>query len=503
MEILKRMDEYYEIVIIGAGIAGLTCGALLAKDGRKVLVVEKNPSVGGYCGSFEKNGFTFDLVSILLGCSENGKIYRILKEMGTVGSPKFIRIRRYLTIFLASGEVIKIPSEIASLTESLSTMFPHEAGGIKSLFSIMEGIYNDLFITPDRLNRPLNFLSSRYLRRYTNSTFRELLDEFINDEKLKYIFSVMAVSFGGMSVERVSALYISNIIMTFFKEGGYIPAGGMQELPMAISNALKGHGGTLVLSHKANRIYIENNIVKGVGLSDGRLISTSCVISTIDVTQLFLDLIGKETIPERYLNRLMDSRISNSSFVVNLGLDLSLEGLPLSHMTMFLSASDLDELNREIERMENGDMDRFCIAHIPTLHDSSLAPEGNHVVNLLALSKYDCRDWDLESDTIAEKMISNLERLIPGVSDHIVYKSIITPHTLQKYGLNHRGACYGWSHTPEQFGIRRLQNRTPIDGLFLAGHWTIPGGGITASMISGFIASTIARQYIDKINICT
>lgn len=493
------MNSDYDIIIIGAGIAGLTCGTLLAKDGKKVLIAEKNPFVGGYCSSFKKDGFTFDLVSILLGCGEDGKIYKILKEIEAEKELEFIRIRRYLTLHLIDGEVIEISSELREVINRLSIMFPSDKDGIKKLFNAMEGIYKELYITPDILRKSPNFLlSSYYLRKYSNSTHREFLDEFIQSKRLKFILSAIATSFGGMSANMISALYISNVMMTFFNEGGYLPIGGMYRLPDAVSKAFCCLGGSLITGERVNEIIFDSGVVRGIELSDGTIISTTCVVSNADAHQTFFSLIGEENLPDSYLEKLKAFNPSTSAFVVNLGIDMDLKNLPLSHMTLLLPTADPDDLTFEVKRMMCGDVGGFCIAQIPTLTDSSLAPEGKHIINLITLPSYDCnKDWTNEDNIIAEKMIYELERLIPKVSDYIVHKSFITPFALEKYTLNYKGACYGWSHTPEQFGMKRPHQKTPLKGLFLTGHWTIPGGGVTASMISGFMTRNIVKEYLN------
>ncbi|MBT9164721.1 MAG: Phytoene desaturase (lycopene-forming) [candidate division WS2 bacterium] len=494
---MKSKDSDYEVIITGSGVAGLTCGALLAKDGVKVLIVEKNPFVGGYCHSFKKEGFTFDLVSILLGCSEGGKIYKILKEIGAEKGLEFIRIKKYLTLHGIDDEVIEISSELIEVIENLTVMFPSDKEGIKGLFQTMDGIYKDLYIMPDSFISGLQFLSGNHLRKYGNKTYRELLDEFISNKRLKFILSSIAITFGGMTADMVSALYISNVIMTFFKEGGYLPIGGIQRLPDAVSKVFCHSGGTLIAGERVNKITIDKGMVTGIELSDGSVISTSCVVSNIDAHQTFFSLIGEKNLQDNYLEKLRLFRSSTSAFVVNLGLDLDIDNLPLSHMTLLLPAADPDELTFEVQRMINGNVSGFCIAHIPTLSDPSLAPEGKHVINLITLPSYDCnRNWTDEGNIISEKMICELERLIPKVSANIVHKSFLTPLTLEKYALNYKGACYGWSHTPAQFGMKRLQPKTPFKGLFLTGHWTVPGGGVTASMISGFMTSKIANEYL-------
>ncbi len=494
----REVDKHFDVVIIGAGIAGLTCGALLAKKGNKVLIVEKNPIVGGYCSSFHKDGFIFDVVSILLGCGKGGKIYNILEKIGVAGNLEFVKLQNYLTLHTPDNEVLAIPPDRETAIENLSAMFPSDRDGIQGLFQTMEGMYRELYTAADTAQGGLRFLSSPFIRRYGNSTYKELLDEFIQDRKLQFILSAISVGFGGMSSERVSALYISNVIMTFFLEGGYLPVGGMQRLPDEIAKAFCGFGGTVTLGQRVGNIIVNNGAAEGVSFSDGTAISSSCIISNTDARQTFSSLIDEDRVPVSYREKLKQLKPSPSAFVVNIGVDMDLNALPLTHQVLFFSAADPDEITREVEKMSNGYVNN-CIVYIPTLENPSLAPHGRHIINLLSLPSHDARqDWTREGKSIADQMVRALERLIPNLTEHIVHISYMTPDFFEHYTLNSHGAWSGWSHTPEQFGMRRLPQKTPVKGLFLAGHWTAPGGGVTASMISGVMTSAMVEGYLSS-----
>jgi phytoene dehydrogenase-like protein len=123
---------------------------------------------------------------------------------------------------------------------------------------------------------------------------------------------------------------------------------------------------------------------------------------------------------------------------------------------------------------------------LPSMHDSSLAPEGEHVIVFSSLMAYDIGEpWEQAKPRYTELMMEAVERTLPGYRDALTFADAATPATFQRYTLAEQGAAYGWENTPDQTVPKRLDYRTPVDGLFLAGHWTHPGTGSIRCLLSG------------------
>jgi prolycopene isomerase len=123
---------------------------------------------------------------------------------------------------------------------------------------------------------------------------------------------------------------------------------------------------------------------------------------------------------------------------------------------------------------------------IPSLVDDSLGPAGDHPLAISGIAAWDIgRPWNEVRDEHAREMIEIAERVIPGLGSNIKFLETATPETLARFTRNAGGAMYGWEHTVNQVGTRRLPHATPIEGLFLSGSWTIPGSGSLRSFASG------------------
>ena len=167
------------------------------------------------------------------------------------------------------------------------------------------------------------------------------------------------------------------------------------------------------------------------------------------------------------------------------GLNLGAKGL--DGTTIVYNPSD------DPEELFGTDLEK-CLVSISmhSLRDPSQAPGSMTTVQLSAMLPYDYTDdWEGGKEAMADKLIASAEKVIPGLSEHIVCKHITTPHTLEQDTLNSQGAIMGWHATP---GGKMRSQRTPIKNLYQAGHWTFPGGGVPTVVASGRNAAQLVLK---------
>lgn len=488
----------YDVIVIGAGIGGLTCGALLAKNGFKTLVLEQHTVPGGYCTSFKRKGFTFDAaVHFVEGVGEDGSLYQILRELGVEREIEFHHLDPiYRIVYL--DEAISIPASLDEYVALLSDKFPEEKEGISEFFDTIVKLAKEMERLPtsfkpwDLALFPLRF---PLIYKYYKKTFAQMMADFIRDGKLKSIVSAGSPCLG-LPPTKLSALQMCGFLHAAHFEGFYCPGGGAQAFADLLAKALTEHGGGLQLKTKATMILVENNRVAGVETASGNRIEARYVVSNIDARETFFNLIGREKLKRGFLERLDRMEPSISFFQVWLGIDVDPRTKGLSELeNLCYSSYDIDYFHSEEEITEGYGI---CI---PSLVQPGLAPEGKHVMSILCTLPYDYRGmWRTEDgkkgeeyrtlkDEVKERLIKAAEGILPGLSEHILVSEVATPLTLERYTSNYRGAAYGWAQSPDQVGNNRLQPKTPIKGLYLAGHWTTPGGGILPVALSGKAAA--------------
>jgi prolycopene isomerase len=493
----QAKKTWYDVIVVGGGLAGLTCGAFLAKASRSVLVLEKEPKPGGCCTSFERQGFTFDVgVHFVLGAGPEGGVGKILRALGVANEMDFIKLDPlYRAVF--PDFTLDVPSDWPVFQELLVKRFPDEASGLARLWDVMKELYDQMHSVPDELSFwdkarfPLNYT---LLANFSNKAFQAMLDESLRDPKLKAVVSSLWL-FLGCPPSRASALSMSGLLATCFLEKAYYPKGGSGRLSQALAGALARHGGELVTQTEVARILVKGGRACGVELVNGERLGAFFVVSASDARRTFLNLVGERYLKPGFVKKLKAMRPSFSACETYLGISLSPEETQgLSHQVFSYDSYDMDEA---YQRMLSGDVRAPVSFALPSLHDPGLAPPGHGALTLLTYRPcHLVKDGSGERGKMEAQMLSKAEKILPGLEGKIKVRDFSDPQTLERSTHAFSGGPYGWDFTPDQVGIQRLQPVTPIRNLLLAGHWTNPGGGVANSMVSGLLASRrVLKRY--------
>lgn len=474
----KSFNEEYDAVVIGAGIGGLSCGAFLAKSGRRVKVFERTSVSGGYCGSFKKDGFIFNRAAgNVHGCAPDGELTRLISELGLTGKIEFRQMKPTCKFYVA-GKAFVIPAGFDNWSNQLVSDYPAEKEGIVKFLNTIKNVGIDLKKSPP---------PSPLVARYQGKVSKELMDEFLKDPMLKA--SVSSIFYGGLPPSRMPAMIYFVSINNHLQHGCYIIVGGMQSLADVLVVGLKSFGGQLELNAGITRIIVEGGRAVGVETVDGRRIKAGFVISNVAALQTFSGFIGQRemaAIVPDFINKLRSMEINVSSMNINIGTDLDLAKLGVNEVQTIIH--DTIDFEKEWEDNAHGDLTGSPFAlFIPTVVDPSQAPRGKHVVSIFAYAPYDIpgRHWGEEEDRVADILIKRTEKVIPNLSKHILVKDIATPRTMEKYSLNTQGATSGWAGTLSNFP-NRPEPRTPVKGLYLTGHWTTHGASVGSVALSGY-----------------
>jgi len=474
--------DQYDVIIIGAGIGGLVCGCYLARAGLKVLIVEKNQKPGGYCTSFERDGFRFDSgVHGIGGMYEGGNLRRIIDELKL--DLEIIRFDPSDMIVFPDGEIF-IWNDLNKTIYEFQNKFPKESKSIKSFFNFITGT------SPIEL-----FL------RLKNKTFKTLLDEYFKNIHLKKILSFLAGNLG-VSASIASAFIISTLYREFILNGGYYPKGGMQMFPDSLLKKFKEFGGEVLFFKKVNKINIENNTAKGVHIDKNINFNSKVVISNCDARQTYLELIGKRYLNKNFIYNLNRAVISPSAFVVYLGLKNTFNSslTERGYGLYFIPTYDIDDIylhNNDPDDINIKGKDLFC-----GLGQLNSRSQNNYKksMHLLMIAPFKgLTFWEKNKYKVAENMIGLLENLIPSLRSNILVKYIATPIDFFNFTLNYRGSNYGWAAIVKNPG---LYLDIPIKNFYIVGHWSsnnFSSGGIN---IVAFLGYRLSKTILKKLIIC-
>ena len=463
---------YYDATVIGAGIAGLVCAAFLAKCGKKVLLVEQHFIPGGYCTSFKRKGFTFDAaVHHIGGCGKWSVVGRCFKTLG-------IEMDFYpldpMDHLIFPNFSIEIPADLDEYLTRLQERYPSEKDNIKDFFQDFIKLYRATF----------NIEKSQIIDKYKDQTYGEMLNAFFKNDEIKMI---LAGQWGyiGLPPTQASAIAMCQMMINYLKDGAFSPVGGTQEFANAIFKKFIDFGGHVMLSSRVKKILLNGSSVKGIKLQDGKEISSGLVVSNADARQTFFDLLEGKSDPS-FLKKVEEMRESCSFFLLYLGVGGDVD-LTKVKRGFYHTATDASAMDKE-----------WLYISVPTKISPTLAPSNKQIISVVVyLNKAmykNVTDWKSFKERMTLQTINRLESYIPDLNKYIEVKESATPKTLERYTSNTSGAAYGWEVTVDQMWENRLSQKTPIENLYLTGHWTRPGPGICAVVSSGWSVANLIME---------
>lgn len=470
------MANSFDVIIIGSGIGGLVAGTYLSKKGYKVLILEKHYRPGGYCSSFKRAGYKFDSGAHLIGsCGEKDSFGNLLKILDV--KTEFIRLNPTDRFFFYKGrgifDTVEVLPDYKEFMAYLKNEFKSEADGIEAFF--------------DEICRTKNpFLTSLIINRYKTYTYQEFLNTFFKNKRLKAILSAQS-GFLGVPPNEASAISAIFMLKMFVIDGAFYPKGGAQKLADAFVYRFKKNNGKLMLSANVKKILLKDNQINGVMLDSGEAYYSNFVISNIDCKKTFTDLLNLRIskIDIKIADKLSSFKVSLSSFALYLGLN---DGVKLCCKNGWYY--DGYDINKNFKDL--------LYVHIPTNYDSSIVPKRGYQILILYApfirNVGKITDWRMEKEKLSEYYLNRLDKLFPGLSKNIVSIEAATPKTFERYTNNRDGALYGWSQIPGQVYLNSFSQATPIKGLYLAGHWTFPGGGVVTVALSGMSAARLVMK---------
>ena len=480
----------YDILIIGAGHNGLTAAAYLARQGKKVLVLERRAIVGGtvVTESFG-DGFTVD--SVLTGGMLRPDIVRDLKLSlpETKEKPAFISLQPDGKHLILNAESIKRFSEKDArrwpefvrfmdkcahiLDVAYSTIMPPLPKGFsfKEGYGLMElGLELRLAGRKDMLN----FI------RAIPMTAQELVEEYFESEIVKAAIASVAVH--GLTLGPMEAGTGYTLIHNWLNRGGmsHVHVGKAGEITNALANGVRSFGGEIRTETEVTKICVENQVAKSIALASGEEIFAEKILSSADPKHTFLKLVGPMELPPEFVWNVQSIKMRGSSAKVHLLVnDVKVTGLSPLPAT-FVVAPSVKYLEKAYDAAKYHDISEKPYLEITT--------SGNVVSIHFQYAPYQLKDksWDAERETVENLAINTLTEYFPNLKSSIKKIKTITPKDLEEtYGLTEGDLNHGQLMLDQFMFMRPVpgwsNHKTPIDNLYLCGSGVHGGGGVSGA----------------------
>jgi phytoene dehydrogenase-like protein len=481
------MDK--SIIIIGAGLAGLSAGCYGQMNGYKTQIFELHDKPGGLCTSWKRKGYTFDGCIHWLAGSHHGVFYRFYEELGAMQGRKMHDYEEYLRVEGPEGKTWIVYTDIDRLEQHMVELSPADAGVIVELCNAarvltrgelpMEkplewiGLF-DMLKMLKMIRRGLTMgkytkiSTQEYASRFSDPFLREVFPFFLDD----LVGFPMTVPLGALA--------------EMHKHNGGWPIGGSLEFARAIERRYLELGGQVQYKSPVEKILVDGDRAVGVRLADGAASlkehRADLVISAADGRTTIFDMLGSKYVDDKIRSYYDEWRVYRSFIQVSLGVARDLSGEP--HSVIFSLEEPInvgDELRRWLH------VNHYC-------YDPTMAPPNKSAVTVTFMSdKYeywkklyeDRERYKAEKQRLADAVIARLEKRFPGITGQIEVVDVATPVTYERYTGTWQGSYMGWADTTET--MLKLMSRTlpGLGNFYMAGQWVHPGGGVPGAVTSG------------------
>ena len=475
------------VVVVGAGLAGLSAALRLAGAGRKVTVIERESVPGGRNGLLQKDGYSFDTGPSVLTMPS-----LIQDAFSCVGEDmkdwlELSPLKPLYRAFYHDGSQIDVHANTAEMEEEIRrAVSAEEALGYRRYVDFVTKLYkyemNDFI---DRnIDSPFNLLTPNLARLIALGGFRKLspkVNQFLKDPRLQKVYSFQAM-YAGVSPQQALAIYAVIAYMDSVN-GVFFPKGGMHAVPRALAAAAEKHGVTFKYNTTVTKLDVANGRARAVITDTGERIECDVVVMNPDLPVVWRDLLGKTP--------LSIKRLKYSPSCATLLVGSSKKYDHVAHHNIHFGKS-WDGVFDELIKKKTLMSDPSILVTIPTKDDPALAPAGKESYYILyPTPNLDADiDWNVQAKPYRDHMIKTLEgRGYTGLGDSIETEVMTTPLDWQNQGME-RGAPFASAHTFFQTGPFRPRNLAAgFENVVFAGSGTQPGVGVPMVLISCRLAA--------------
>ncbi|HGG65073.1 MAG TPA: NAD(P)/FAD-dependent oxidoreductase [Rhodobacteraceae bacterium] len=507
--------ETYDIIAIGAGLGALTAAAIQARRGKRVLVIEKHKVLGGYASVFARKGTRFDVSLHQIGGIEKTRVKGILEQAGVYDKIDFVKLPVLSHLDLAPDTPpLAVPAgDMDGFRDQLLDMFPTEKRAIRLWFWTMRrfgrqiAFFDKLRVAgplrqgfglfPFPLMAPVLMLASIWplplsmVLRSRNPELRKILLHFSG--------------YYGLPAERINMLFPMAANYSYYADGGYYPKGGGYAISRNLSMVIRKNGGKIITGQGDSRILTRGDQITGVQLGDQKFHCEEIICGANPFT-VYRDMLPDHPRAKSELERIGKLETGMTACSLYIRLDTPIENLNPDlegHYEYVRPPEGSEAQHYERFQSRSGFDDDYSKDGLTlTIHSTVDPQEGTgSILNLFYADNY--ARWASLGDNAyqaqkrieIDKMLNELEKLLPDVRNHIDIIELGTPLTMQKFTGNEGGAIYGFAQSLAQSGRKRFKINSPLRGLKFVSAWSNPGGGYEGVLrVADSYANPISRM---------
>lgn len=470
--LLKRQDkprEHYEVIVIGSGLAGLTAANRLARNGRKVLLLESHNKLGGFATWFRRQQgehiFDISLHGFPVGMIKTCRKYWSKEIADSIRQVKSVR-------YINPQFEVETDFTRTHFTQVLIDHFKVEPACVDAFFHELESMN---FYDPPQM---------------TNG---QLFDKYFPDRNDVQRFLLEPIVYANGSTLEDPAISYGIVFSNFMSKGVYIFQGGTDRLIGMMKDELVKNGVDIKLHSKIDRLHLESGVAKGVYLQD-QLIHADAILSNANLISTINKMVGREHFSTDFLEQVDQVRLNTSSCQVFMGFK---EGVVLPEIGELIFTSEDPDFNTDLVLGTHVGSQTFSV------YTPEMRPEGSGRYAIVSSSNARYEDWKKLSEEeykqqkafVIERALAGLEKIIPGVREMIDLIDCSTPLTVERYTHHQQGSSFGtkFEGLPVSMNLHHQ-----IPGLFHAGSVGIIMSGWLGAANYGVIQAHALETYLSN-----
>jgi phytoene desaturase len=475
-----------KIIIIGAGIAGLTSGIYARLNGFESEIFEMHSKPGGECTGWQRGDFHFDnCIHWLVGSKKGTPMYKLWETIGALNDSVDIINNDKFVSYYSGNQMVHIYKDLDKLEKHLLEIAPEDKVMIKEFCRDAKKVIKlempvekpfDLFTKKDMFAMIYKMLPLiKTMQKYEKISMQELIEKFKNPE--------LKVALRAMIPSNYKAIALLSTLASMHTNDSGWPAGGSLALAKRVADRFLGFGGKINYKSRVEEIIINDGVAKGVKLSDGSIHLADYVIAAADGHEVIYDLLGGKYIDDTINTLFTDNETYPiySSVYISMGIEANLSNYPDTLYFKLKNPIDAGGIKHDYIGAKH-----YC-------YEPTFAPKNNSVLIALLTADYDWwvqkkenpAEYKAEKERIGNEVASALKEEFQEIKDNIKVIDVATPMTYERYCNAYRGAWMSYATTPNA-KIRFITGVLPgLDNFYMTGQWLMPPGGLPTAVMTG------------------